>query len=363
MWIGSLRESNLQPLGFTWKKGLKILGVYISYDEKELIKNNFTDKVQSVKAYIAMWKCRNLSFIGKNLVVKSLLLSKFTYVGSLITVPEEVIKQVDKLTQDFIWNGKRAKLKKTFLMNNYEEGGQNFPDFRSVISALKLKWIKRYLNTQVIHPWKTLANLFFSDYGGLNLLLFCNYDINTLPNLKIPLFYKELLTLWSKLRNVEENEFLWNNKNILVNGKSLFLKDFFSAGIWYVEDFFDANNIEIKPFDFFIKIGIKKNNFVKYYAIANQLRLRQISYSSNETQGRDLFINLKGKKKDIKRATTKEAYQILIKEKVEKTSRVKTTYSEVYNIDPQEWNSIYMNYRRSTMNNNLKDFQYKYIWH
>ena len=272
MWIGSFRDRNFAPLGFSWKKGIKILGIYVTYDEREMINKNFTDKIQSVKDTIAVWKSRNLSFIGKNLIIKSLLLSKFTYVASLLTVSNEVIKQVDYLAQQFVWNGKRAKIRKSILMNNYENGGQNFPDFGTMILALKLKWIQRYVDNSLNHPWKLFADSLFSRYGGLDFLMYCNYDTLKLPELILPPFYLEFLHLWSKIKSEQKVELLWNNQNILENGKSLFLKDFFNAGIWYLKDFIDANTNEIRPFSFFVNLGVKKNNFIKYCAIIRQIR-------------------------------------------------------------------------------------------
>ena len=365
MWIGSFRERNSKPLGFSWKKCMKILGIFVTYDEKELINKNFNDKIQAIKDNIAVWKSRNLSFIGKNLIIKSLLLSKFTYAASLLTVPKEVIKQVDYLTQQFVWNGKRAKIRKNILMNSYENGGQNFPDFGTMVLALKLKWIKRYVDNLVNHPWKLFADSLFNRYGGLNLILYCNYDICKLPDLKLPTFYIDILQLWSKIKSEQKEELVWNNKDILENGKSLFLKDFFEAEVWYFKDFFEVSNNEIRPFDFFVKLGVKKNNFIKYCAIVQQLRNKAVQNlntgEGNETK-RNLYVTLDGRQVDLQKICSKNVYQVLIKEKLQTYSRIKTSYAEKYDIEAEEWHFLYLNYRKNIISNHLKDFQYKILY-
>ena len=360
MWIGACRNSGLKPFGFTWKKCIKVLGIYLSYDEKEMIDKNYKEKVQDTKNNIALWKCRNLSFIGKNLIIKSLLLSKFTYVASLIPIPDEIIKEVDYLIQTFVWNGKRAKIKKNILMNSYENGGQNFPDFQSLVSVLKLKWIKRYVDRSVNHPWKTLANSYFIEHGGLDFLLYCNFDIHFL-NINVPPFYKELLTLWSKIGR-KNPDIIWNNRDIIENGNSFFLKDFFDAGIWYFRDFFDENN-KLRGFNFFTSIGVKSVHFIKYCAIANHLkRLSNTTILNYDTTNiKELCVQYNRHTLPLIKLTIKMAYSIMIENKLQWQTRIREFYGDLYNINAEEWRGFFLNYRKSTISNHLKDFQYKIL--
>ena len=50
-----------------------------------------------------------------NRLVKALALSKFQYVVSLVTVPDHVIKQVNSMIYEFIWNGKTDKVKRNLF--------------------------------------------------------------------------------------------------------------------------------------------------------------------------------------------------------------------------------------------------------
>ena len=59
-------------------------------------------------------------------------------------------------SKDFIWRGKRPKIKHSTSIGNFENGGLKDIDIESKLKALKLSWIKRLLDRN-FHPRKTLA--------------------------------------------------------------------------------------------------------------------------------------------------------------------------------------------------------------
>ena len=83
-------------------------------------------------------------------------------------------------------------------------------------------------------------------FGGL-FLFHCNYDVSILP-LNISLFFLELLQWWSEFRDTFSSEkdwryIVWNNKQILINNKTVYYKSYFEAGVVHISDLsFDLNN-------------------------------------------------------------------------------------------------------------------------
>ena len=65
MWLGASRNDNASPLGLKWKKCVKALGIYYTYDNKESDQKNFFDKLASVKKEINLWKWRVYHYMGK----------------------------------------------------------------------------------------------------------------------------------------------------------------------------------------------------------------------------------------------------------------------------------------------------------
>ena len=62
------------------------------------------------------------------------------------------------------------------LYQDYEIGGLRMVDFETMIKALRLAWISRFLQERQPN-WKTVPVHFFSKLGGLNFSLTCNYDV------------------------------------------------------------------------------------------------------------------------------------------------------------------------------------------
>ena len=68
---------------------------------------------------------RNLTMVGKILITKSLLSSsQLTYISSVLTLPEHVIKDINKILFQFVWGGSE-KVKRKTIINSYECGDLN----------------------------------------------------------------------------------------------------------------------------------------------------------------------------------------------------------------------------------------------
>ena len=68
-------------------------------------------------------------------------MSKFVYLAQSIVVPKNIIKQIDSLIYNFLWPGKREKIKRTTLIGQKEHGGLEMCDTHTFFNSLKLKWI------------------------------------------------------------------------------------------------------------------------------------------------------------------------------------------------------------------------------
>ena len=124
MWIGSQRGNNKKPLGLKWTNdSIRSLGVSFTYDHALLEKENFQDKLAALRSVLNIWKMRDLTIMGRILIVKTLSISKFVYLASLIPFPDHVIQSVEKLIYSFVWKGKRDKVKRKALIGNFESDG------------------------------------------------------------------------------------------------------------------------------------------------------------------------------------------------------------------------------------------------
>ena len=56
------------------------------------------------------WKARDLSIGGKIIIVKTLSISKFALIASMLHNPETMIKKVNTIIYKFILNGRSDKV-------------------------------------------------------------------------------------------------------------------------------------------------------------------------------------------------------------------------------------------------------------
>ena len=134
---------------------IKYLGIYVGKNEKEVEKYNWQDKLDKIQNIIRVWKLRNLTFYGKVVIIKTLLVSQIVYPAKVIRVPQTFIKSLNKIIYSFIWNSKKEKVKRNVCINRPNHGGLGMVHLESKIQSLKIAWISRLLEESE-RSWKFL---------------------------------------------------------------------------------------------------------------------------------------------------------------------------------------------------------------
>ena len=91
------------------------------------------------------------------------------------SVPKTVTDELQMLHKDFIWNGRKAKIKHSALIGDFRDGGLQDVDIPSCFETAKVSWIRRFFYDN-FHPWKIVAEEFLEGSGGKMLFH---------PNLKL----------------------------------------------------------------------------------------------------------------------------------------------------------------------------------
>ena len=230
MWLGRWKNKTDTPFGFRWPRDpIKALGIFFSYDQNKTNELNFAEKIRNLEKTLNSWKKRNLTLYGKISIVKTFGLSKLTYNASVLVIPEHFIKETEKLIFDFIWDGKPAKIKKSTIIGEKKQCGLKMIDFNIMNKALKVAWIPR-LQTRSDASWKIIPEAALENLGGISFLSQCNYDVKFLQFNNLPDFYCDILKYWQNTRfafqknTSPRNEIIWNNHNIIIDGKAPFYK-------------------------------------------------------------------------------------------------------------------------------------------
>ena len=316
--LGNLKEtaSSLELDICEFKRYVKILGVYFTYNTSMFYKLNFESIEKSLKQLVKGWSWRGLTLIGKVQIIKSFALPKVLYRLTLISSNKEFIKKINTLFS-FVWKGK-DNVKRAVLINQIEKGGLKMPDLNSMIFAQRIMCIKKYLTPNAA-SWKYFLDFHLRKVGG-KFLFHCNFNYSKL-SITLPKFYKECIMTWASLNCVSPSsaseiyeQFLWNNRFICIESRSVFNQKLIDVGIITIRNLLDSHgnfkqlfylqHAHLSPIDHYFLLSL-------FCAIPEEWR-RLLKTNENAALLHDCYVDLDsfslhlgGKKVDVEKIQLK----------------------------------------------------------
>ena len=283
--IGAIKNSNIvlaENLELKWTNiPATLLGVKITPERDKLEKLNYLPKLKKIEQIFSSWDKRNLSVIGKTLIIKSLALSQLLYLTSVIPNPEApIMKRIETLLFKYVWNKKPDKIKRNYLISPTEKGGLGIPHVPSQFAALKCAWIKRLISESNA-SWKLLIlrQLPCRD----RFLWGCNFhkrDIKKIFHRVKSKFWLEVISSWSEFnykipetKSEIENETLWFNSLIRIGNETVLYKKWYDKGIKHISDILSQNGTFLS-FDRFVQKFQLSTNFLMYRSLISAIPLR-----------------------------------------------------------------------------------------
>ena len=138
---------------------------------------------------------RQLTLKGRITVFKSLAVSKVIHLLLITKLHNNTIDLLHKIQKNFIWQGKKAKIKHSTLCNGYEKGGIKNVDLRNKITSMQCSWIKRLFEDN-FHDWKVIPLFLIGKNLGKTFKFHNNADISNDILLKFPSFYQNIFIKW-----------------------------------------------------------------------------------------------------------------------------------------------------------------------
>ena len=135
----------------------RTLGVWFTTDMAASIDLNFGTRLRNMEQILYTWTSRSLSWKGKIVILKSLVIPQVTHLLSNTYVPNDVLDKIDRMLFKFLWQNGPSRVKRKTIINNLESGGLKMPDIYAFHTAQKCLWIKRLLDDNKKN-WKALAN-------------------------------------------------------------------------------------------------------------------------------------------------------------------------------------------------------------
>ena len=369
MWLGSMKHNTGKILEFkSTREPVKVLGIFLSYNQDKNIEENFLKRIRKMKTKLNLWLSRDLTLYGKSLLAKTLGVSQLVYAASLLSVPNAVIKIVQTQLFSLLWKNKKDKIKRAVIYQPLVEGGLNFINFDTMVKSFRLAWISRLLG-DTDDSWKVIPNFYFSDYGGLQFLLKCNYTSESI-NTCLPNFYRELLKYFQEFKNKTNifpyGEFLlWNNKAITIENYSVFWRSWFIRKILYVQDVLNAegNFLTIEEFQNKFKIKINYLHYLQLIAaIPSDLRKKAATV---EVPSQELLNTAKLSSSvipslDLTEMRCKNYYKILNGDSITEPTGIKNWKSN-YPHYFKDWGKKFSFIYKATKDNKLRQFSFRIL--
>ncbi len=375
VWIGSKKHSNdkiCNEVHVKWVKAMetfKTLGIIFSTNLPNMIETNYDDVMASIRKLIHSWSRRNLTVLGRVTVVKSLILSKLTFL--LLTLPnpsDQFIRNLTGVLYKFIWKG-IDKVSRKQMSQDYRNGGLRMVDIQSYIHALKATWIRRLLKAgnlqwvNLVYKLMHLNNILDIEGGSPDILNCLNHLQNT------NCFWRDVLKAWIQI--VKNNKpicisdfvrsSLWHNENILLGKKTLYYKHWVKNGVNFVNDLLDEKGNFLSLDNFISKYSIR-TNFLEYGAvILNCIKkaCHTLTKDKMESMQRPfrpfnfeiLMLDNKG---------SRRMYDLLISSGIVKMKFVEK-WASYHNIifDSKKWSIVFTLPFKSTLDTKLRWFQFR----
>ncbi len=371
--LGPLKNTTNEHYGIKFTNdAVKCLGIYMGHNKADNHQKNWQNKIDKIKMVFERWKHRNLTFFGKILIIKSLAISKLIHTMSILITPEDVLKGVEKMIFNFLWDS-NERIKRKTLIGTKIDGGIQMLDIYCKDKSLKARWIKRISEKNVN---SNFINEYLNKYGlDIEYLVKCTItDVNLLSkSLKIPLFWAQVFAYANQCKSIVNDNLLsdsnflsepiWLNERFKINKKPVFISNWSKSNIRYVKDLFDQQGNFITERNLLETLRHKTNwmtEYIKMKGIFNRLKNKFDTKNAK-------YINIKNRwtllhnnaHYNLKTQKSRFYYDILINKKFVR-NYMEHAWSRDFDMEA-DWGQIYMNQVWKLTDKKLAEFNYKLL--
>jgi len=378
IWVGPFKQNPniFEGIHFTCK-AIRCLGIYIGHDKEECYTGNWLNKISKLKNSLHVWKSRKLTIYGKIAILKSLGLSKLIYSFSVLHVPSEIKKEVNSIIYKFVWRNVE-RIKRSTLINEYENGGMKMIDIESMINALKAAWIPRLMQSK--HVSSFLCHQLKKCNVTIKMLIEGNVTVESQLEkaLNLNTFYLDCITSFNRCKSFPVNEIynvheflsqpLWCNRLFMYKGCVLLYKHWIASGICWVKDLYDEKGNLLTSVDIRAKLIDKRNWMSEVILIrklvgkvGKRLDCLDIAKYVNINTNKTTFV-INNKRYCIHNQKCKFFYHALVLKKRTRPHVEKSWQRELsINYNQYDWCLVYSNRIHGIPIKKLSEFMYKLI--
>lgn len=272
----------------------------------------------------------------------------------------------------FVWNGSE-KVKRTTLINNYENGGLKMINLKIYIDSLKISWLEK-LSSNEKATWKVIPLFTLNTtHLGIDILKSnCNFeDLNHEIKSKInilPFFYHKLLTVWfsttamQDINNIENwnDQLIWNNSFIVNDNKTLYFKKWAKKGVNLISDLYNVNK-NFKSWNE-IKTVFKNDGtaFLDYLALRQALPQKWKQMATQEENHTTIGFYFNENYIDLDKCTTQLYRKIMLSKMSSRPICQNRWENELHDVNI-DWNNVWKRMFSDITEPRLKTLNWKVI--
>ena len=353
-------------------ESIKILGTYFSYDKELEQSKNFVEHISQIQNVLKMWRMRQLSLEGRITVFKSLAVSKIIHLAMTTSIHKSTITQLENIQRDFIWQGKKPKIKHDTLCQNYENGGLKNVDINAKVLSLQCSWIRKLYDND-FHEWKIIPSFLIHQNFGNNFKFHNNIDFSKKVLKKFPHYYQEVFKKWKNYFTCQPttpsvilSEFIWFNSYIKIDKTPVFFPSFSDKKLNFIGQLFGLNGKVKTWIDISSEFGLKNFQKFSWLQIIHSIpKTWKLSIASDNGNAKNLVFYDHHLSRNcqiycLTKLTCRELYSLIIKSETQKPTS-QGYFEKEFEGFSFEWKNIYLLPRKVTIDSSLRNFQYKIL--
>ena len=228
--IGSARKSDARlytTLPLKWSDGdIEMLGITVTNGNNQS-GSGFDEIINKMSNVANILKLRQLTLMGKILIINSLMASLFVYRMSVLPMlTSQQLSQIYGIIKIFLWGDGRSKVPLGVFERTKAAGGLKLANFVDKQKALHIKWVYMLNKSQILSSYV---------YGYLNARLGdyiwkCNLNVSDVSSIiqEQSGFWVDVLYGWCRYhfhtptsRDNIRNQIIWGNSHIRKQGTVL----------------------------------------------------------------------------------------------------------------------------------------------
>ena len=309
--VGAARRSNAKlklSKRFEWcDNTIDLLGIIIELDRlDDLEEPNYIKMLEKAEQVTRTWQNCQMTLVGKVQIINTLVSSLFIYrMQQMPMLSKSCTSKINRIITDFIWNGRKPKIRTEILMLRVEDGGFNLVNIVNRDKSQKVAWIPRIIDSKDL-VFQKLAEYHMNVHVSNELIWECNFCSKDCKDLQCrSRFWKHLLQAWVEYNfhypeQPKEviNQILWYNSHIKIARRLVFNQEWYDKGVIYIKDICTQGKLmSFQELKYTYGIQCDEMTYNSIISSIPKCWKRMISQTSNDMENASKFGLLQNKNK------------------------------------------------------------------